>query len=146
MKRKIIVLGSSGMAGHIVTEQLRNIPEQFEVISISRIKDQTNASVIMDLTNFESLKYLIVTENPYAIINCVGVLNKFAEVNPDVAILMNSYLPHFLEALTKKMTTKVIHISTDCVFSGTKGDYKETDFKDGNGFYAQTKALGEINN
>jgi dTDP-4-dehydrorhamnose reductase len=80
------------------------------------------------------------------IINSVGILNKTAEDNPDRAILINSYLPHFLEKVTENHKTKIIHISTDCVFSGKKGAYVETDLRDGIGFYAQTKALGELIN
>jgi dTDP-4-dehydrorhamnose reductase len=144
--KKIIVLGSSGMAGHVVTKQLKDFPDKYQTISVSRTKDSTNASIIMDISDFGKLKRFIESEVPNVIINCVGVLNKYAEENPDVAILMNSYLPHFLESVTRKMETKIIHISTDCVFSGSKGNYLEDDFKDGNGFYAQTKALGEINN
>ncbi|MES2560312.1 MAG: SDR family oxidoreductase [Bacteroidota bacterium] len=146
MKQKIIVLGSSGMAGHVIASQLRMHPEKFEVITVSRTLDQTNATVIMDISNFSLLKELIVKEKPDVIINCVGILNKTAEENPDIAVLMNSYLPHFLEAATAKTPSRVIHISTDCVFSGSKGGYAETDVKDGAGFYAQTKALGEIVN
>ena len=73
-------------------------------------------------------------------------MSKPSEDNPDLAILLNAYLPHFIEKITKDTKTKIIHISTDCVFSGKKGDYKENDLTDGSGFYAQSKALGEIIN
>lgn len=146
MRQKIIILGSSGMAGHVIAANLRSYPEKFEVITVSRTIDQTNATIIMDISDFNLLKELIQKENPNVIINCVGILNKTAEDHPDIAILMNSYLPHFLEAVTSNTTIRVLHISTDCVFSGAKGGYIETDFKDGVGFYAQTKALGELVN
>jgi dTDP-4-dehydrorhamnose reductase len=55
-------------------------------------------------------------------------------------------LPHFLESQTKDTKTKIIHISTDCVFSGDEGNYIENSFKNGKGFYAQSKALGELEN
>lgn len=60
------------------------------------------------------------------------------------AIKINALLPHFLVKVTKNMKTKIVHLSTDCVFSGHKGSYKENDVKDGLSNYAKTKALGEI--
>jgi dTDP-4-dehydrorhamnose reductase len=83
---------------------------------------------------------------PDFIINCIGILNEDAEQNIDKAILLNAYLPHFLERYTSNTHTKLIHISKDCVFSGKKGGYLENDFTDGKGFYAQSKSLGEVKN
>ena len=60
------------------------------------------------------------------------------------AILINSYLPHFLSDLASRLNFKFIHISTDCVFSGKKGGYTEQSFRDGDDNYARTKALGEV--
>ena len=146
MKKKVIVLGSNGMAGHVMTVGLKSEPSKYEVIDVARSTSAIKPAVILDVTNFEALGTLIETTNADFIINCVGLLNQTAEDYPDQAILINSYLPHFLEMKTKNMSTKVIHISTDCVFSGEKGDYIEEDLKDGIGFYAQSKALGEIIN
>jgi dTDP-4-dehydrorhamnose reductase len=146
MKTKVIVLGSSGMAGHVVTVGLRSEPEKYDVIDVSRSEGLINPSTILDATDFKGLASLIKSADADFIVNCIGLLNQVAEDNPDEAILINSYLPHFLETKTKATKTKVIHISTDCVFSGQKGDYAEEDFKDGIGFYAQSKALGEIEN
>ena len=80
------------------------------------------------------------------VINCIGLLNNTAEDNPELAVWFNSYFPHLLAAFGKKYDFKLIHISTDCVFSGKEGGYKEDSFKNGNGFYAQSKALGEVIN
>jgi len=146
MKKKVIVLGSSGMAGHVVTVGLRSEPEKYNVVDVSRTTSAINPSNLLDASNFGSLENLIKNTGADFIINCIGLLNQTAEDNPDQAILINSYLPHFLEAKTKGTKTKVIHISTDCVFSGAKGDYEEDDFRDGVGFYAQSKALGEVVN
>lgn len=146
MKKKVIVLGSSGMAGHVLTLGLRAEPSKYEVIDVSRSKSGINPSTLLDARDFKALEDLIKKEDADFIINCIGLLNQTAEDNPDEAILLNAYLPHFLEAKTKGTKTKIIQISTDCVFSGEKGDYVEGDFKDGIGFYAQSKALGEIEN
>ena len=144
--KKILVLGANGMAGHVITNYLRSQQEDYEVIAVARTQSIIIPDVLLDVTDFEKLSNLIKNEKPDFIINAIGLLNEVAEKNPDLAILINSYLPHFLESVTRDTNYKVIHISTDCVFSGKKGGYIETDFKDGQGFYAQSKALGEIIN
>lgn len=134
------------MAGHILKNEFLKLSEKIELIDIARSNQYTTPIIKMDITNFVSLGDLVANSNFDYIINSVGILNKTAEDNPDNAILINSYLPHFLEKITRKTKTKIIHISTDCVFSGKKGSYVEIDFKDGEGFYSQTKALGELVN
>ena len=145
MAKKVIILGANGMAGHVLTVGLKS-DCAYEVISVARTKSVINPNVIMDVSDFDSLATLINNINADVIINCIGLLNKTAEDNSDKAILLNSYLPHFLESQTKNTNTKVIHISTDCVFSGEEGAYTEKSFKNGKGFYAQSKALGELEN
>jgi dTDP-4-dehydrorhamnose reductase len=146
MKRKVLVLGANGMAGHVITLGLKEDINNFEVISIARSKSSIDLTYILDITNFKELDNIISNENPDVIINCVGLLNNTAEEYPDKAVLVNAYLPHFLEAKTKKNRIKVIHISTDCVFSGNEGNYTESSIKNGIGYYAQSKAIGEIIN
>jgi dTDP-4-dehydrorhamnose reductase len=80
------------------------------------------------------------------VINCIGILNKNAEINKHEAVFLNSYLPHYLSSLTKNIETKVIQMSTDCVFSGKSGNYVENSFRDGVTFYDRSKALGELEN
>lgn len=145
-KLKILLLGSAGMAGHVLKKELSKNSEQIELVDVARTCQFISPSIQMDVTNFVALGNLINDSNFDYIINSVGILNKTAEDNPDLAILINSYLPHFLESITKVTNTKVIHISTDCVFSGKIGSYVESDLKDGKGYYAQSKALGEIIN
>lgn len=145
-KLKILLLGSAGMAGHVLKKELSKNSEQIELVDVARTCQFISPSIQMDVTNFVALGNLINDSNFDYIINSVGILNKTAEDNPDLAILINSYLPHFLESITKGTNTKVIHISTDCVFSGKIGSYVESDLKDGKGYYAQSKALGEIIN
>jgi dTDP-4-dehydrorhamnose reductase len=118
----------------------------FDVFSISRSADPILNHFRCDVTDFKSVHQILEEVVPDFIINCVGLLNKTAEDNPADAILINSYFPHFLESLTKKTQTRIIHISTDCVFSGYEGNYTEVSTKNGIGFYAQSKALGEVIN
>jgi dTDP-4-dehydrorhamnose reductase len=145
-KIKILLIGSAGMAGHVLKNEILKHSEKIELIDIARSNQYTSPTIKMDITNFVLLGEVVTSYDFDYIINAVGVLNKTAEDNPDLAILINSYLPHFLEKITRNTKTKIFHISTDCVFSGKKGSYIEKDFRDGKGFYAQTKALGELVN
>ena len=143
--KKVLVIGVKGMAGHLVFKKLPQLGN-YEMYGIARNHPETSHVFDLDVSDTSKLK-AIVQENQFdVIVNCIGILNKDAEDHPDKAIWFNAYFPHFLENITKETSTKVVHISTDCVFSGKKGSYSETDFKDGEGFYAQSKALGEIVN
>lgn len=144
--KKILLLGSAGMAGQILKVELTKRKDKIELVDIARSSQITTPTILLDVTKFDVLKDIIIDGKYDYIINCVGLLNRLSEKNPDQAILLNSYLPHYLEKLTTELSTKLIHISTDCVFSGIRGNYIESDFKDGIGFYAQSKALGEIIN
>jgi dTDP-4-dehydrorhamnose reductase len=146
MIKKILILGANGMAGHVITTGLREDPQNFDVISVARSNSIIKPDILLDVTDFKTLEDLIMRTAPNIIINCIGLLNNAAEEQPDKAILINSYLPHFLENITKNCLIKIIHISTDCVFSGNEGNYTEGAPKNGIGFYAQTKALGELIN
>ncbi len=142
--KKILVIGVKGMAGHVVFTSLPKLGN-YEVYGIARNITPTDRVFNLDVSNTEELKKIIDLEFD-VIINCIGILNKDAEDNPHKAIWFNSYFPHLLESLTKNTMTKVISISTDCVFSGKKGNYTESDLTDGEGFYAMSKAMGEIVN
>lgn len=142
--KKILVIGIKGMAGHVVFQSLPLLGE-YEVYGVARNVEQTDRIFNLDVSNTAELDKIISLQFD-VIINCIGILNKDAEDNPHKAVWFNSYFPHYLEAATKNTKTRVISISTDCVFSGKKGGYSENDFKDGEGFYAVSKSLGEINN
>ena len=96
------------------------------------------------MTDEKKLCAYIERINPDYIVNCIGVLISGSNNNIANAILINSYLPHLLVRVASKINSTLIHISTDCVFSGKKGGYVESNYKDGQGVYAQTKILGEI--
>ena len=142
--KKTLVIGINGMAGHVIFKSLALLGD-YEVYGLARNIKSSERIFDLDVSNLEELKKVIDLGFD-VIINCIGILNKDAEDNPHKAIWFNSYFPHFLEDLTKNTKTKIISISTDCVFSGKKGNYTEKDFKDGEGFYATSKALGEIDN
>lgn len=139
---KILILGGQGMAGHIMTEYFMDKP-QYEVNYTSRDADDKK-SIYLDVTDFKRVEETIERLKPDIIINCVGILNDHAANNPLLAFQVNSLLPHQLAKFIERQHGKLIHISTDCVFSGLKGEYTEDDFPDGTSVYAQSKQLGEI--
>lgn len=141
---RILVLGGSGMAGHVISVYFKE--KGYDITVFSRKKVDYCDCIEGDILDFNNLKALIQHENFNVVINAVGILNQQAEENKAKAILLNSYLPHFLEEITKDTSTRIIHMSTDCVFSGNDGSYKENSFKDGPTFYDRSKALGELDN
>jgi dTDP-4-dehydrorhamnose reductase len=140
--KKILVLGSNGMAGHVISLYLEGIG--YSVDKVARSQKVFKDTVLMDVTDFTALNELVSNGDYDCVINAVGILNADAENNHDKAVLLNSYLPNFLVSITKNIKTRVIHISTDCVFSGNKGGYVETDVTDTPTFYGKSKALGEL--
>jgi dTDP-4-dehydrorhamnose reductase len=143
-RKRIVVLGSTGMAGHVVTSRLES-NRSLEVLNISRTKfnEQT---VTIDVTDTKSLEDIISEFSPEIVVNCVGMLIKESEKNKVGAVMVNSLLPHVLSSMCDKHGGRLIHLSTDCVFSGAKGPYDIGDFRDGDSFYDRSKALGEVVN
>ncbi len=142
--KKVLILGASGMAGHVVTTYLREAG--YEVDGVSAKNKMDDSTKLVDLTSHADTISLL-KEKPYDIIvNCVGVLVKQSEERKDLSTYLNSYLPHFLEKYFENTATKIIHLSTDCVFSGLNAPYKEDSPYDGELYYDRTKALGEIIN
>lgn len=141
---KFLILGSTGMAGHTISLYLHE--QGHDVMALTRRPFKFTKNIICDIYDLKSLEDAITQGEYDAVINCIGILNSDAEANKDKAVFLNSYIPHYLSAITKKLKTKLIHMSTDCVFSGKDGNYNENSFKDGEIFYDRSKALGEIDN
>ena len=132
------------MLGHVLLNKL-NESKAFQVYDITRNKEERINNFECDLTNFNSLFEIIKEIKPKYIVNCIGVLIKGSIKDPSNAILINSLLPHKLVKYSKTVGSKLIHISTDCVFDGSKGNYIETDNKTAQDIYGLSKSLGEIN-
>jgi len=141
--KKIIILGSTGMLGHVVYLYLNNL-NKYKIINTSYRNKLVEDTIILNLRNEKITKDFILTEKADIIINCVGILIKGSSESPSNAIYINSYLPHFLAEQINPYGGKLINISTDCVFSGNKGNYKEDDLKDASHIYGLSKSLGEI--
>ena len=140
---KFLVLGCNGMAGHTISLYLKE--RGHDVLGLDTRKSNYVDSIAGNVFQTEKLRDLVINGHYDSVINCIGILNRSAEEKKAMATFLNSYLPHFLAEITEKTDTQIIHMSTDCVFSGKRGQYTEADFPDGATFYDRSKALGELN-
>ncbi len=141
---KFLILGCNGMAGHMISLYMKE--QGHDVLGFAHTKSVLVDSVEGDAHNVAYVKELIGVDRFDAVINCIGLLNKACDEHQAEAVYLNSYFPHHIAKLTEGTHTQIIHMSTDCVFSGKRGQYTEDDFGDGETFYDRTKALGEIIN
>lgn len=140
---KILVLGATGMAGHTISIYLQE--QGHDVTSFSKRPFSYCKNINGDAMDKDFITSMITKGYYDVIINCIGVLNKDCDREPSKAIYLNSYLPHHIAEILYGTKTKFIHMSTDCVFSGKKGDYNEESIPDGESLYDRTKAIGEVN-
>ena len=140
---KILILGSSGLIGHQIYSQLEKL-NKYKVLGVSRKNKFPAGSILLDVLNQGELETLLITESPDIVINCVGMLISDSEEYPKLASSLNADLPIALDRLSKKLDFKIIHLSSDCVFSGLKGSsYRENDKPDSTHLYGKTKSIGE---
>lgn len=138
----ILVLGSNGMAGHIITLYFKEQGHDVTAYSLAPFPYCKN--IIGNAFETEKFKQMLLAEDYDVVINCIGLLNQFADNNPAMAVYLNSYLPHLAADILKDKKTKLIQMSTDCVFAGNASPYFEDSLRDGRSFYDRTKALGEV--
>lgn len=141
--RRVVILGSRGMAGHMISWYLSGV-NKYEVTGLARTSDSQFVDRQADAENLGQLAHVLKAIQPEVVVNCVGVLNARADDDPGRAIFLNSYLPHWLAQLGNGLGFRLIHLSTDCVFLGASGGYTEASVTDGTTLYARTKALGEV--
>lgn len=139
---KFFILGCNGMAGHIIALYLKE--QGHKVVGFARSKSDFVDTVIGDAFDTDLIEKCIKEGSYDVVINCIGMLNQFAENDKAAASFLNGYLPHFLAKITRGTQTQLIHMSTDCVFSGKTGPYTENSIPDGATFYDRSKALGEV--
>ena len=139
---KFFICGCNGMAGHTISLYLQE--QGHEVYGFDLQESKLIKSFAGNAFDTETIARVIKDGKYDTVINCIGVLNQFAENNHALAAFLNSYFPHFLAKTTEGSDTQVIHMTTDCVFSGKKGSYTEHDLRDGETFYDRSKALGEL--
>ncbi len=149
---KVLVLGCTGMLGSAVlrffalrgyhdtvgsarsAEKAALLPQEFRKLLLCGV----------NVDNVDDLSQLFANVRPTIVINCVGIVKQLSDANdPLTAIPVNSLLPHRLARLCATTGARLVHISTDCVFSGTKGNYVENDLADATDLYGRSKLLGE---
>ena len=150
---RILILGVSGMLGNAMFKILSQ-SSSHEIYGTARSSSvlhhfsdvlQKKISIGIDVENTDSLIRLFDSLKPEIVINCIGLIKQL-EVSDDplITLPINSIFPHRLANLCKLIKSKVIHISTDCVFSGKKGFYNEQDQPDASDLYGRSKLLGEL--
>jgi len=152
-KKRILILGGTGMLGHILWERLSLRFSDIYTTIRKGIRDYGNdglygsARVIdhMDLMDFRMLEGALRVIRPDVILNCIGITKRREEPqNPIPSIILNAVLPHKLAKLAADMNAKLIHFSTDCVFDGRAGHYSDDAPTNATDLYGRTKALGEV--
>ncbi len=150
---KVLVIGASGMIGSTV---LRILSEKsdwdvFGTVRDAGVKRFFSAAIGknlisgVDVEQHDSLVKILDQIRPDVVINCAGLTKHKPEADdPLVSIPINTLMPHRLAGLCKLVEARLIHVSTDCVFSGEKGAYREDDFADARDVYGKSKALGEL--
>ena len=151
---RILILGGTGMLGHRLHERLST---EHSVVSTSRrslISLPIDTSSFfqrgrvvegVDVTDTAHVDGLIEGIAPDVVINCVGVIKQRADAqDAQISVRVNSLLPHELCTLAERHNARLIHFSTDCVFSGSRGTYTEDDTTDAEDLYGRSKALGEV--
>ena len=151
--KRILILGASGLIGHKLYEKLT---ERFGDVwgTLHRDRSEFEACKLfeseqiidnVDVKQFEKLTGIMHVINPDVVLNCVGITKRREEINdPTQAIGVNAMFPHQLADWAQENGKRVIHFSTDCVFDGSIGDYREDSPTTGPDEYGRTKALGEI--
>ncbi|QWU15200.1 dTDP-4-dehydrorhamnose reductase [Paenibacillus sophorae] len=139
---KLLILGGNGMAGHMLADYFR-LQGKHQVFHTTRDKSDQQG-LILDADDIAAVERTVSIVSPHCIINALGVLNQSAEDHKIAAYHINGFLPHRLRRAADTVSARLIHISTDCVFEGTRGGYTEEEVPDGTSVYAITKALGEV--
>lgn len=149
---KVLILGGSGMLGHKLWQTLaprfdtyatfRRLPATAARLGII---DESRTLVGVSVEDFDTIASSIATIHPQVVINCVGIVKQDAAAREAIpSISVNALFPHRLATLCRASGARLIHLSTDCVFSGQKGHYSEVDSPDPKDLYGLTKLLGEV--
>lgn len=149
---RILIIGGAGMLGHQLWRQMN--PNHEVWVTLRRaastyrhfgLFEEIRTISNTDAANMESLVSVFRRVRPEAVINCVGIIKHLKEGhNPLISLRINSLLPHQLAELSGAFGARMVHISTDCVFTGRKGNYLESDISDAEDIYGRTKFLGEV--
>lgn len=148
--RRVLVLGGTGMLGHVLW---RTCAERFDAYATVRADEPTaEAAEVLDpgrivtgvrIEEPRSIARALDDTRADAVVNCIGIVKQAVD-DPSVAIRANALFPHDLAVACRERGARLIHVSTDCVFSGRKGGYTESDRPDPDDVYGRSKLLGEV--
>jgi dTDP-4-dehydrorhamnose reductase len=151
--RHVLVVGATGMLGHTVLRYFGADP-RFRTSGTVRSAEaaallppalRTQLIAGIDVDDAPSLARAFDQARPDVVVNCVGVVKQLSSAgDPLTAIPINSLLPHRLSRLAAEHGARFIHVSTDCVFTGKRGAYTESDIPDAADLYGRSKLLGEV--
>jgi dTDP-4-dehydrorhamnose reductase len=149
---RILILGGDGMLGHQLLRHLRERHEVRVTLRLGReayeryrLFEEGVAFYGIDARQTDALLQVFAECRPEAVVNAIGIVKQRSEAKEVIPSLeINSLLPHRLALLCRTAGARLVHLSTDCVFSGRKGDYRETDYPDAEDLYGRTKLLGEL--
>jgi dTDP-4-dehydrorhamnose reductase len=149
---RVIVLGAGGMLGHKLVQRLRRSHDVAGTIraacpdtALEKAVGGTKIYTNVDALQLQSVISAIEDWRPSVVINCIGIIKQIEAANDPVeSIAINALFPNQLARLTSVRDAKLIHFSTDCVFSGGRGNYAEEDHPDPTDLYGRTKLLGEV--
>lgn len=154
LKTKILVLGVSGMLGNAIFRVFSQDTQKFTLSGMARsdrvkshLPQELQQNIVwgIDVENIDALTQLLASTTPDIVINCIGLVKQLKESNDSFSsISINALFPHRLARLCKLVDARLIHISTDCVFNGSRGMYSESDNPDAQDLYGRSKLLGEV--
>lgn len=151
---RLLILGSTGLLGSTILKYFSTKSDYECFGAIRKNLDKKKLKYInnsklykIDFSKSNDIKKAINSIKPHLIINCIGIVKQTLNNNTISEIIrVNSFLPHYLSELANENNKiRFIHFSTDCVFSGTKGNYSENDITDAKDIYGNSKLLGEVN-
>lgn len=150
--KRILILGGSGMLGHQLYKSLKKnydvkvtLRGNYDSVKKYEIFQEKDVRAFVDALDFDSIIRALASYKPDIIINCIGLIKQLPlSTDPLSAITINSLLPHRISLICAASKIRMIHISTDCVFSGKKGNYSEDDLSDAEDLYGRSKYLGEV--
>jgi dTDP-4-dehydrorhamnose reductase len=150
---KIVVLGASGMLGNAVFRYLVS-DQRYTVWGTVRssaslkyfsASERERLVVGLDVLSQDDLLEFFMQYRPDVVINCTGLIKQLSTANDPLAVLpINALLPHRLQKLAQLIGARLVHISTDCVYAGTQGQYVEADVSDAEDLYGKSKYIGEV--
>jgi len=151
---KVLIVGASGMLGNTLFRYIKQRCIDIDVVGTLRSESQRSlfdkscySGLVsgINLCNFESMNVLMEETLPDVVVNCAGVIKQVKDAsNATTTIYMNALLPHKLASLCADVEARLVHFSTDCVYTGSRGMYKEEDESDARDLYGMTKYLGEV--